>query len=388
MKGDADSSLMDLVTQLTPGAGGGDPPADTKDPGENQDGPDAGEGEGEGEGGEGSGEGDQGSSSQGDEWEDVIPQEGGAGDPGSEDEGGGEGDPPEDPPGSNDEKAKHAWSNLRKEAAKVKALEARVKELETAGGGEVEALKKQVETLENDLGRANLEQSPKFKKEFDVPLRAKVEDAVRYLMDDGVEEARAKALVQGVLGQTNMAKVVKVLAEEAPATANSVALIIMEAQKIGARRSQAVQEWRESVKAGLAEPEAVGMALPDVANELDSALAELRDTDRFYPVVPTKNEKWNARVESQIDSATAVLKTGSAKQIAKLAIQGATAPGLAARVSVLTAEVARLQKVLADKGISDQATRVTLTRPSSGAPPRKEGAEAKTMDDLVKNILG
>ena len=272
----------------------------------------------------------------------------------------------------------------RKEAEAKLATQPPPSEVDT---GEVDTLRKQIQSLENELGRLDLARSPAFQSQYDAPVKQVETRAKTLLTRAGVPEAEAEEVLAKVWQSPDLRKrevAFDTLEADVPQTVVA-AIIGMSVERDAAEEAKAaaLEEWKTSRAAveERATREKQAKETREVSGLVSHAMETVRKENNPYYRTVEGNTEWNGVVSHFEDATVSVLKRNDPKEIAALVAHGLTFPRL---LSQYASE--RDRRVMLERSVMEGSS----ADPESGRPtnpaPRANRAP-QTGKDVINSLF-
>lgn len=231
-----------------------------------------------------------------------------------------------------------AWTAAKREAKQfkqqVEELQSKLQsiESETQSNAELEELKKKYEQsekarqqVEERLGQVDIVYSNEFKNTYDKPIANSYNKSIKILMQAGVDQKSAKALVSRTMTPTNTQDQIMDLVQDFPPAIQGAlyqnALEMIEGQK---RRNDAIKNWK-STKAALSEEEkrSAEVRMKEIISQnVDSAIETVRNEGSWLYTRSESDEKWNESVAERVEAVKGLMKSATPDVLAKYVAEG------------------------------------------------------------------
>ena len=173
----------------------------------------------------------------------------------------------------------HAWAALRAQSnANRRAAEdyrrkynslaestRKIQEEHTGFGAKLNEKDKQIEALQNEIGRLDLSRSPEFQSKYDDPLRGVENDIARTLVDNGMQQSQANELARDIM-LADRREVPGMLTELPPHAQGIIMISAEKAETLWNERESALENWRSSQQ-GLASVAQRGSAIEEAQRQ-------------------------------------------------------------------------------------------------------------------------
>lgn len=286
-----------------------------------------------------------------------------------------------------------AWAHtkhlLKEKSEALAAAQSKIEELKNRVPEEqLLEYKKQIEALEEKVGKYDLSATSAFRKKYDQPLNHKLQRAQKVLMEsEGVSETDAQSVVRRA-AQMNPKDMNRYLMDEAPSVHAMLALMVREAQEIGLNRQEALEEWRatrEAIKDSEERTQQV-QSVQQLESTLGNVFTELTTIGNVFYKPSGKSDMhakaWNDQIELRKQAVKRILLDRDPQDIARYVAEGFTARDARAHTQQLMQENAKLKEQL--KGMS--ANRASTHSRGVPAVASKE-LEGKDFQGTLDTIL-
>lgn len=217
-----------------------------------------------------------------------------------------------------------------------KAAEQRVAELEAAQAGpdaaDVEQLRAQVQTLENELGRENLAKSTAFREEYEAPIGTIHAQALNLLTRAGAEQGEAEAALDAAYATPDLRQRELALEELGitPSLTGAVLQMTLDRDNRVEARENALAAWRNS-RAAVQERssrEQLARSIQEAKTLTSEAVKAAQAQGNPYFTKVEGNQAWDGTVQHFTEALQSVLERNNPSEIAGLVANGLTHPEL------------------------------------------------------------
>jgi len=252
---------------------------------------------------------------------------------------------------------------------------------------EVDASKKRIEELENDLGKIDLTRSSSFREQYDDKINTIGGRMVEILSKEGVEQPEAIGFVRQLLSEQKQSVRERLIDDMAPGLKGTLSALTIQIDEVVQKRNAAIENWKATT-AALEETEArskVAKITGKVDEIVTSAVDQVRKLGNPY-FKQTDDEDWNKEVSDRQNTLKGILLTGDFEKIAPLVAEGLTAADLRVRYSKLLKSKRAVEKEL--EAVIKGAPRFEQrARSSSTSAPIDEGPHSVPLEDAITNDL-
>jgi len=240
-----------------------------------------------------------------------------------------------------DDKAKHSWGDLR---AQLKEARRQLEDVQSKSGDEkIKQLEAELESMKDQINRTDYLNSDEFKNKYDLPIKSKFATVGKMLKELEIDPKIALDAMR-----MNTKDRLEHLLSEAPQIAPTLMNMMGDVDQMLAAKAEAVKEWKTNK---IATDERIAKETEanksrEIQENLIAAVSDLRADNNIYYMQSKNNENWNKSVESRIDKAANIIKSGDMKLITKLVLDGITAGSTRSELSKANA----LIKSMSEKG--------------------------------------
>lgn len=240
---------------------------------------------------------------------------------------------PEEAPKGLDDKARDGWIKLRHRA---EAAEKKLKELESrpqTPPEDLEALRKENERLETEVGKFDLTRTKTFKDTYDAPIAEKAKKVNTIITQLGVDPSTGYQALQLKLGDR-----IKFLGSKIESVEARQLLLnaLSDIDDLAAKRVEAIENWKDQLEEiRKKETEIVSTELQKATSKtMDDAIkavvsSVMESGEKKYRHVllekSSSNEDWNKTVDARIAKAKALATSGDTKAQAEALVKAALA---------------------------------------------------------------
>ena len=308
--------------------------------------------------------------------------------------------PPPEPPDTADipdhvvrkgDKAIATWKQLNAELAAYKSRvseieqdrelkDAQLKELqEKLESGpkpeDVEAIKKRVEELEDELGKIDISRSSRFQELYDKPIGDVFGKIVHQFVKAGHTQETAVQKARSVFkpGLQDPQALTQVLEDESSLTVGAVSALLDEREMLVQRRADALENWRQEQAAGAEDNKRREAAT--ISEQLNKHAAAgfdraLKEGSWLYK--DGTDDRWNEGVKARRDAVMGFIRGGKPDELAYLVAEGVASPTYRQLANRYKAEADDLRSQLERIGGNRPGVGGSSAPPSSGAPTAPE----------------
>jgi hypothetical protein len=285
----------------------------------------------------------------------------------------------------------------REERRRRKAAEAKVKEL-TEGNEksslepeEKQRLERQIEELENELGRLDLSRSPEFNRQYGQPIQEIDNLSTTILRRAGMEESDATRLINQIASEPDLRQR-EIIIEDVdnlqlpPSLMGSLIQNSVRRDELVQVREKALQDWKSS-RAAVEEravQERQARDAKEVRALLSTAINSVRAENNPFYKRTEADSSWNEVVDHFESAVTGVLQRNDKNEIAKLVAHGLTFPRLLSRYSTERSRRQALERDMLDGDVSSPPEGT----PSAKGPVARAQSEApKTTKEILETMF-
>jgi len=226
-------------------------------------------------------------------------------------------------------RAQDAWTAAKREAKQYKKEleELRKQAVTQQNNEEIETLKQQLKEAEDRIGQVDIASSSTFKRQYEAPINDMYRESVQELIKAGHDSEEAQQRVRALINPNTTQEMMAEQLSDLPSLLQGV--LYTQAQKMKElqnRRSQAIQEWRNTRAAMQEEEQRQSEAVHQqvLVQNVDSAIDNLRQEGSFLFTRSNTDDNWNKAVETRIEAARGIL-TGPPDVLAKYVADGVAA---------------------------------------------------------------